>query len=918
MDHRVRGEGKNGIAQTPASADGAGPGPVSFALLETEFLKLLTTDIDAAGKWLPVLRKRIRNCSAEEQGRALRLMGRYYEAKSNHRRAIRWTQRALDVFRQCNHREGIYQCLRMLFTSHLHLGIYPRAHQYAEEALANPRLEERERLKIQVNLGVLEYRRHHYVPALHAFTQALQLLKRHPHPETEAIVLYNLANLFVFMNKFVEAKRNFEKAQRLFRTQKRALYEAHVLHAIGNLNTILGQYFHADSKLKQSRKTYLKCGDSFGAALCDIEIFRMEIRLNRMERALDRIPELARTLAKMGRSLELGLVFYHGVHAAFALKEYALAEQFLKRATQLFRKEQNFLFLALCDQVGGLLRWQRRQKAQGLAKIFQARDFFVAAGHKELELECLIYADRILEGELDPGYCQRARDLLKSPLSLQTRTQALIMVSDDWHRRGQHKRSIVSLFEAVNTIEESRASIASERRRESFFADKTEIYELLIERLFAWRHPRASPLIFKVIELSRGRQMAEELSKREALPPVLNKDEPLVMERHRLELRLKQLNRKLEHLSGPAALSSRVSELEKATVLEAIRETRTSMEALKGTIGHEDRLGMFFPIDLKPENLGALLAEDQLVVLYFLGGKDLYRLELERHRLRTFRVPLYARFERDLNLMMSLLANRVPGKMEKILQFADGLSGLLMPKKRKGVGHYIFILHKTLQSFPLALLRHRGRFLIESHCISQAPNLPALYFSLRKKQPRFRHPVFFFSDHKADPKAPERELLVPAYPDANIFQSLENAGLKEAMETCDFIHFAGHCYFNKRKPEDSYLQLAGRKWLLTKYAELRFKGQPFINLAACQSGGMAVSAGNEPHGFVISSFAAGAANILASLWDLDDEATGRWMSHFYRHLDRGLPEAYRHACLAVRTIRPEPYYWAGFCLFGRP
>jgi len=138
-----------------------------------------------------------------------------------------------------------------------------------------------------------------------------------------------------------------------------------------------------------------------------------------------------------------------------------------------------------------------------------------------------------------------------------------------------------------------------------------------------------------------------------------------------------------------------------------------------------------------------------------------------------------------------------------------------------------------------------------------------------------------------------------------------------ARPHADFIHFAGHCHFDRRTPAKSYLQLAGTRVPLGFFSGFRFRNRPFINLAACSSAWTVVSAGNEPHGFVISAFAAGSSNLLAGLWELDDEATGSWMNVFYENLDKGLPRAYQQACLTMMRQRPEPYFWSGFSLLGR-
>jgi CHAT domain-containing protein len=66
---------------------------------------------------------------------------------------------------------------------------------------------------------------------------------------------------------------------------------------------------------------------------------------------------------------------------------------------------------------------------------------------------------------------------------------------------------------------------------------------------------------------------------------------------------------------------------------------------------------------------------------------------------------------------------------------------------------------------------------------------------------------------------------------------------------------------------------------------------------------------------------AGAARVVASLWPVEDRATERLMTRFYRGLwSEKLPPAaaLRAAQLALRAERPyrDPFFWAGFVLAG--
>jgi hypothetical protein len=65
-------------------------------------------------------------------------------------------------------------------------------------------------------------------------------------------------------------------------------------------------------------------------------------------------------------------------------------------------------------------------------------------------------------------------------------------------------------------------------------------------------------------------------------------------------------------------------------------------------------------------------------------------------------------------------------------------------------------------------------------------------------------------------------------------------------------------------------------------------------------------------------FFAGTPTVIATLWNVDDAATGLLMERFYTHLQAGVgkAEALRQAQLEVLGNYPDPYYWAAFVMSG--
>ncbi len=144
-----------------------------------------------------------------------------------------------------------------------------------------------------------------------------------------------------------------------------------------------------------------------------------------------------------------------------------------------------------------------------------------------------------------------------------------------------------------------------------------------------------------------------------------------------------------------------------------------------------------------------------------------------------------------------------------------------------------------------------------------------------------------------------------------------------------FLHFATHAWFDSEHPPLSGVLLAernGRDDMLQAYEiqRLRFAAD-LVVLSACETGR---GAGREIRGeglfgLAQSFLVAGAGSAMASLWQVHDQATERLMESFYSGLlQRGLrpSAALREAELELRRQAAwrDPYYWAGFVIFGEP
>lgn len=89
-------------------------------------------------------------------------------------------------------------------------------------------------------------------------------------------------------------------------------------------------------------------------------------------------------------------------------------------------------------------------------------------------------------------------------------------------------------------------------------------------------------------------------------------------------------------------------------------------------------------------------------------------------------------------------------------------------------------------------------------------------------------------------------------------------------------------------------------------------------LSACDTGRGTAKGGDGLQSVAWAFRAANCPSVIASHWQVDDEATGAMMTTLYGSLAKGLPKdkALQAAALKVMQSHRSPYYWAAFDLIG--
>jgi CHAT domain-containing protein/Flp pilus assembly protein TadD len=253
----------------------------------------------------------------------------------------------------------------------------------------------------------------------------------------------------------------------------------------------------------------------------------------------------------------------------------------------------------------------------------------------------------------------------------------------------------------------------------------------------------------------------------------------------------------------------------------------------------------------------------------------------------------------------------------------------------EGRRHLTIAAHGSLHYLPFpALVGPDGRFLIERFTVETTPSA-AVWQRLAARPTRVRGGgALAMAPRTFDLPGTRREVdrVRTAYAgQADLLLGTEATedAFMSAAGTYDVIHLATYGVANRTNPLFSFVELAPGPRSDGRLEAHELSGleldADLVVLSACETGfgsGIRadVPAGDDWESLVRSFLAAGAAEVLASLWRVEDQATADLMEAFYVAYADGvsardaLASAQQRLLAEPRTA--SPFYWAGFVLTG--
>lgn len=270
-----------------------------------------------------------------------------------------------------------------------------------------------------------------------------------------------------------------------------------------------------------------------------------------------------------------------------------------------------------------------------------------------------------------------------------------------------------------------------------------------------------------------------------------------------------------------------------------------------------------------------------------------------------------------------------------------------------------------------ALQDEKSQYLIERYRVHYTPAIGVLQFTARartdapKQALLIGDPGALKSDTgEAMPSLPwarkevaEIAATLPEGAHVLVDAEASEASVRAKLEGMDLIHFATHGVIQQQRSLTSYLALRGGNDNAARFGsttpsnidasndgrltaeevyDLQLQAR-LVVLSACSTA-LGPMTGDGVIGFTRAFLYAGASSVIATEWDVPDEAGYELMRRFYRHRTAapgaeslalraaqvGVIQALRKGTLKVTTPSGEvalpehPLFWAGFVLVGEP
>ena len=873
-------------------------------------------------------------------GQSLRVMGNALYLTGQNRAAIRYHQRACNIFMTLGDTRQLARTLNASIQPLILTGQYDRAFAAAEEARQIFIADHNEwRLaRVELNLGNILHRQDRFAEALEYYQRAVRFFRANPEkdPEALAVALHNVAMCLVGLNDFPHALAAYGEARQFAVERGMNVLVGQSDYNIASLYYFQGNHTRAIEMLRATRETCRTTNDEYHVALCQLDLSEVYLEVNQSKEAADMARQAASDFQRLEMGYEAGKAL---ANLALAMWQQGRAEPALGlfgKARRVFVKEKNRVWPSRIDIYRAIILVEQGQHSEAQRLCHAALKAFRTARVSYSLIQChLLLAHlylRAMKAASARRHCDAALKRLRTIDLPVLRSQAHHLMGRIHVAMARPDEAHACYEEARKLLEELRGGLSREELRISFMKNRLIIYEELVELCLASKTTEQIEEAFQHIEQSKSRSLRDLMFNAGSEFRLTSRLDPTLIgkvQNLRVEINWYSRRYEAEQLgetkSPPARLARIQAEIRK-------REDELLQLAREMPIPVAESAGLISLNAVTVEEIRSALSPESALLEYFQIRDHLIVVLLNHDALEIVPIAtlskvndLIARLHFQLSkfkLSADYIAAFGKSLMETTLRHARELyDALLGPVRHRLRGNHLLIVpHGNLHSLPFQALFDGRQYLIDSFSISYAPS--ATVFRLCQTRSTNRNggalvlgipdaaaPVVLDEVRNVAQTIPQSELFLGEAASANL--------LRVKGQQSRLIHIATHGYFRQDNPMFSGIRLGDGILSLYDLYQMNLPAE-LVTLSGCATGLSVVADGDELLGLVRGLIHAGAQSALLTLWDVHDRSTAEFMASFYNHLSRrdDKATALRLAMLELRNRYPHPYHWAPFQLIG--
>jgi CHAT domain-containing protein/Tfp pilus assembly protein PilF len=787
------------------------------------------------------------------------------------------------------------------------------------------------------NIGGIYADQGRYKEALEAYKQSLVIHREVGDRAVEGTILNNIGVIYRAQGRNAAAVEAFQQALAIHHEGGDRTEEGTTLNNLGVIYADQGRYAEALEAYQRALGIAREVGDRTGQGGTLNNIGAVYYDQGRLPKALETYQRALSIHREMSDRVEegttlnnIGLVYYAQGRSSEALEIYQQALNIAREVGDLVGEETTL------NNIGGIYYVQGRY-AEALEAYQQALSITREVGDLVGEGRTLNNIGGIYD---DQGRYTEALEAYKQVLSITREVgyragegKALDNIGVVYQNQGQLEQALKYYEQAMEIFEYLRTTAGSESGRASFISKYAGLYQEAVGLYIQERQPETA---FYTSERGRARAFLDSLATGQVQLADNEAETLWIAEQESYAARQAVQEALARAKAQTPPDSDLISDLE-AQLATAETEHQAALQAIKD---RGDQLAALVPgrsTVLGIPEVQALLDEHTTLVSYFvLGESGSIAFIITTNGFETVKLPQATpenllKALTDLGLWPSL-ADPYPQPLQ------DLHAWLVAPlEEHLSTAQVGVIPHQLLHYVPFAALNDGRSYFGDQYTLFNLPSASAYQFIMHNGQTASQingRPALVFGNPDTGelnlsplPHAESEAKIV-----AEMLQAPNYTGVAaseeqfwQAANDADVIHLAAHGGYNSANPLYSaiYLGSGGERDGLLEVHEiysLDLSATDLVVLSACETNVGELSAGDEVVGLTRAFIFAGTPTVIASLWNVDDEATAILMASFYSHLQAGMgkAEALRQAQMEAREEYPSPYYWAAFVLSGDP